>query len=83
MSFRGNTGVIAGFQRLAHQLYASVGERASFYRYRLLQMALIFIFTLRNANKIPEEAASYWAVSERYIIPSIMQIRIIQIQISF
>jgi hypothetical protein len=67
--------VIAGYQRLAHQLLASgFGEIASFYRYRLLQLALIFIFTLRNANKIPPDAAHYWYASEGYIIPSIMQI---------
>ena len=41
----------------------------------ILQLALIFIFTLRNANKIPPVAGEYWAASEQYIIPNIMAIR--------
>lgn len=71
-----NTGVIAGYQRLSHALLtAGLGPKTALYRYRLLQLALIFIFTLRNANKIPPRAADYWAVSESYIIPNIMAIR--------
>ncbi|CAD7943243.1 unnamed protein product [Amoebophrya sp. A25] len=71
-----NVGIIAGYQRLSHALLvAGLGPKTALYRYRLLQLALIFIFTLRNANKIPPVAGEYWAASEQYIIPNIMAIR--------
>lgn len=66
-----NVGVIAGYHLLARLM----GPGAEFLQYRLLQLALVFIFTLRNANQIPEEQASAWETSERAIIPWIMHLR--------
>jgi len=66
-----NVGVIAGY----HLLAQLAGPEAEFLQYRLLQLALIFIFTLRNANRIPELQASAWGTSERAIIPWIMHLR--------
>lgn len=66
-----NVGVIAGY----HLLAQLAGPNAEFLQYRLLQLALIFIFTLRNANRIPEAQASAWGTSERAIIPWIMHLR--------
>jgi len=43
--------------------------------YRLLQLALVFIFTLRNANRIPEGPGEAWGISEQSVIPAIMQMR--------
>lgn len=79
-----NVGIIAGYYivaRLASPLAvesmgllgASFGEAGL--AYRLLQMALIFIFTLRNANRIPEGPGLAWGISEQSIIPAIMQMK--------
>eukprot|EP00928_Gymnodinium_smaydae_P026957 TRINITY_DN21001_c0_g1_i2.p1 TRINITY_DN21001_c0_g1~~TRINITY_DN21001_c0_g1_i2.p1 ORF type:complete len:735 (+),score=172.71 TRINITY_DN21001_c0_g1_i2:209-2206(+) len=76
-----NVGVIAGYYlaaRLASPLAVdSMGLAGgpSGLAYRLLQLALIFIFTLRNANRIPAGPGVAWGISERSIIPAIMQMR--------
>jgi len=77
-----NVGVIAGYfiiARLASPLAVEsmglAGDEHEGLAYRLLQLALIFIFTLRNANRIPEQSGAAWGISERSIIPAIMQLR--------
>ena len=39
--------------------------------YRLLQLALIYVFTLRNALRVPEEAAQLWATRTDRIVTEI------------
>eukprot|EP00438_Fugacium_kawagutii_P015782 Skav218877 [mRNA] locus=scaffold2503:67311:81795:+ [translate_table: standard] len=80
-----NVGVIAGYfllARLVSQeavdtlgLFGGAREGKTGLAYRLLQMALVFIFTLRNANRIPPGPAKSWGVTEHHIIPAIMHMR--------
>lgn len=79
-----NVGVVAGYYLLARlisplalQSMGVVGtsEGEANLAYRLLQMALIFIFTLRNGNKIPRGPGAAWGVHEQFIIPSIMHMK--------
>eukprot|EP00440_Ansanella_granifera_P002981 gb/GFBE01003252.1/.p1 GENE.gb/GFBE01003252.1/~~gb/GFBE01003252.1/.p1 ORF type:complete len:646 (+),score=120.52 gb/GFBE01003252.1/:1-1938(+) len=80
-----NVGVIAGYYLLARLvspvaveslgLAGGAAEGEAGVAYRLLQLALVFIFTLRNANRIPEEPGRAWGVTEHAIIPAIMQMR--------
>ena len=39
--------------------------------YRLLQLALIYVFTLRNALRVPEDAARDWATRTDLIVSEI------------
>jgi len=39
--------------------------------YRLLQLALIYVFTLRNALRVPEDAARDWATRTDRIVSEI------------
>jgi galactosyl transferase GMA12/MNN10 family len=61
-----NVGVIAAYDHLA---------RLSPYRkaYRLLQMAMVFIFTLRTGVRIPEEQGKLWNISKDDIVQRIRQ----------
>ncbi|CAE8742394.1 unnamed protein product [Polarella glacialis] len=80
-----NVGVVAGYYLLARLvsplaidsfgLAGGAPEGQAGLAYRLLQLALVFIFTLRNANRIPEGPARAWGVTEHVIIPPIMQMR--------
>ena len=80
-----NVGVVAGYYLLARLvsqeavdsmgLFGGAGEGKTGLAYRLLQLALVFIFTLRNANRIPIEQAKAWGVTEHHIIPAIMHMR--------
>lgn len=79
-----NVGVVAGYYLLARlvlpvavESFGTVGadEGEAGLAYRLLQLALVFIFTLRNANRIPEAPGVAWGVSERFIIPTLMRMR--------
>jgi len=79
-----NVGVVAGYFLLARLVApievgslgtAGADSREAALAYRLLQLALVFIFTLRNANRIPEEAGMAWAVTEQAIIPTIMRLK--------
>ena len=80
-----NVGVIAGYYLLARLvsqeavdtlgLLGGASEGQTGLAYRLLQMALIFIFTLRNANRVPTGPAKAWGVNEHLIIPAIMHMR--------
>eukprot|EP00927_Polykrikos_kofoidii_P015283 TRINITY_DN16781_c0_g1_i1.p1 TRINITY_DN16781_c0_g1~~TRINITY_DN16781_c0_g1_i1.p1 ORF type:complete len:715 (-),score=99.47 TRINITY_DN16781_c0_g1_i1:422-2566(-) len=81
-----NVGVVAGFYTLARLVsplavrsFGLVGaEDGAGLAYRLLQLALIFIFTLRNANRIPQGPGLAWGVTESSIIPAIMGLKKIQ-----
>ena len=78
-------GIVAGYYLLARLvaqeavdtlgLLGGASEGRTGLAYRLLQLALVFIFTLRNANRIPEAPAKAWGVTEHHIIPAIMQMR--------
>ncbi|CAJ1459487.1 unnamed protein product [Effrenium voratum] len=80
-----NVGVVAGFYLLARLVdqeavdtlgltgRAPKGEAGL--AYRLLQLALVFIFTLRNANRIPPIPGRAWGVTEHHIIPAIIHMR--------
>eukprot|EP00931_Biecheleriopsis_adriatica_P092757 TRINITY_DN6653_c0_g1_i1.p1 TRINITY_DN6653_c0_g1~~TRINITY_DN6653_c0_g1_i1.p1 ORF type:complete len:641 (-),score=118.71 TRINITY_DN6653_c0_g1_i1:33-1955(-) len=80
-----NVGVIAGYYLLARLLAPAAVESMGLaggapegeagLAYRLLQLALVFIFTLRNANRIPDGPGRAWGVTEQAIIPAIMQMR--------
>ena len=80
-----NVGVIAGYYLLARLvsqeavdtmgLFGGAAEGQTGLAYRLLQLALVFIFTLRNANRIPTGPARAWGVNEHLIIPAIMHMR--------
>ncbi|CAK9005342.1 unnamed protein product [Durusdinium trenchii] len=83
-----NVGVVAGYYLLAHLVSQEVKsmnpgnifglkpfEHRTGLAYRLLQLALIFIFTLRNANRIPSGPAQAWGVTEHHIIPALLQMR--------
>ncbi|CAE7786446.1 ppdK [Symbiodinium sp. CCMP2456] len=80
-----NVGVVAGYYILARLISPTAVDSLGFaggapegltgLAYRLLQLALVFIFTLRNANRIPEAPAKAWGVTEHHIIPAIMQMR--------
>ena len=80
-----NVGVIAGYYLLARLvsqeavdtlgLFGGAAEGQTGLAYRLLQLALVFIFTLRNANRIPTGPARAWGVNEHLIIPAIMDMR--------
>lgn len=79
-----NVGVIAGYHMLARlaspMAVESLGRFGSGQgevglAYRLLQLALIFIFTLRNANRVPEGPGAAWGITEHAIIPAIMQMK--------
>ncbi|CAE7641956.1 unnamed protein product [Symbiodinium sp. CCMP2592] len=63
-----NVGVIAGYHLLARRY---VAEGDDWKAYRLLQLALIYVFTLRNALKVPEEAARDWATRTDHIVSEI------------
>ena len=80
-----NVGVVAGYYILARLVSPTAVDTLGYaggapegltgLAYRLLQLALVFIFTLRNANRIPEVPAKAWGVTEHHIIPAIMQMR--------
>eukprot|EP00929_Paragymnodinium_shiwhaense_P110056 TRINITY_DN76768_c0_g1_i1.p1 TRINITY_DN76768_c0_g1~~TRINITY_DN76768_c0_g1_i1.p1 ORF type:complete len:616 (-),score=47.00 TRINITY_DN76768_c0_g1_i1:74-1921(-) len=80
-----NVGVIAGYYLLSRLVspveVESLGqaggsaEGKAGLAYRLLQMALIWIFTLRNGNKIPFLPGRSWGIHESQIIPAIMEIK--------
>ena len=80
-----NVGVVAGYYILARLVSPMAVDTLGFaggapqglagLAYRLLQLALVFIFTLRNANRIPEAPAKAWGVTEHHIIPVIMHMR--------
>ena len=80
-----NVGVVAGYYILARLISPTAVDTLGFaggapegltgLAYRLLQLALVFIFTLRNANRIPEAPAKAWGVTEHHIIPAIMHMR--------
>lgn len=63
-----NVGVIAGYHLLARR-YVAAGD--DWKAYRLLQLALIYVFTLRNALRVPEEAARDWATRTDRIVSEI------------
>eukprot|EP00931_Biecheleriopsis_adriatica_P058515 TRINITY_DN34860_c0_g1_i1.p1 TRINITY_DN34860_c0_g1~~TRINITY_DN34860_c0_g1_i1.p1 ORF type:complete len:852 (-),score=180.07 TRINITY_DN34860_c0_g1_i1:107-2662(-) len=63
-----NIGVIAGYHLLARR-YVVAGD--DWKAYRLLQLALIYVFTLRNALKVPPEAARDWATRTDKIVEEI------------
>lgn len=80
-----NVGAIAGYYILARLASPLAVDAMGFaggapegeagLAYRLLQLALVFIFTLRNANRVPPGPGRAWGVSEQAIIPVIMQMR--------
>ncbi|CAJ1443449.1 unnamed protein product [Effrenium voratum] len=63
-----NVGVIAGYHLLARR-YVAAGD--DWRAYRLLQLALIYVFTLRNALRVPELAARDWATRTDRIVSEI------------
>eukprot|EP00434_Breviolum_minutum_P034872 symbB.v1.2.030869.t1/scaffold3523.1/size54856/1 len=63
-----NVGVIAGYHLLARR-YVAAGD--DWRAYRLLQLALIYVFTLRNALRVPEDAARDWATRTDRIVSEI------------
>ena len=46
--------------------------------YRLLQLALIYVFTLRNALRVPEDAARDWATRTDRIVSEIKILKELQ-----
>eukprot|EP00929_Paragymnodinium_shiwhaense_P118740 TRINITY_DN90657_c0_g1_i1.p1 TRINITY_DN90657_c0_g1~~TRINITY_DN90657_c0_g1_i1.p1 ORF type:complete len:890 (+),score=142.83 TRINITY_DN90657_c0_g1_i1:160-2829(+) len=75
-----NVGVIAAYHLLARR-YVAIGD--DWKAYRLLQLALIWVFTLRNALTVPPEAAHEWATSTDAIVREIklLKTRLIQEQV--
>lgn len=67
-----NVGVIAGYHLLARR-YVVIGD--DWKAYRLLQLALIYVFTLRNALQVPEDAARDWATRTDRIVQEIKILR--------
>jgi len=67
-----NVGVIAGYHLLARR---HIAESDDWKAYRLLQLALIYVFTLRNALQIPSEAAHDWATRTDQIVQEIKLLR--------
>jgi hypothetical protein len=67
-----NIGVIAGYHLLARR---NVAESDDWKAYRLLQLALIYVFTLRNALQIPSEAGHDWATRTDQIVDEIKLLR--------
>ncbi|CAL1157009.1 unnamed protein product [Cladocopium goreaui] len=63
-----NVGVIAGYHLLARR-YVAAGD--DWRAYRLLQLALIYVFTLRNALRVPVDAARDWATRTDLIVSEI------------
>eukprot|EP00933_Yihiella_yeosuensis_P060477 TRINITY_DN63239_c0_g1_i1.p1 TRINITY_DN63239_c0_g1~~TRINITY_DN63239_c0_g1_i1.p1 ORF type:complete len:862 (-),score=141.54 TRINITY_DN63239_c0_g1_i1:117-2702(-) len=63
-----NVGVIAGYHLLARRYVASGDDWKA---YRLLQLALIYVFTLRNALQVPEDAGRDWATRTDSIVQEI------------
>ena len=70
--FECNVGVIAGYAALAKRRLSQQRHRAA---YRLLQMAMIFIFTLRNGVQIPKEEELKWGVSKVGIVEGIRSLK--------
>lgn len=68
-----NVGVIAGYHLLARR---NVAESDDWKAYRLLQLALIYVFTLRNALQIPSEASHDWATRTDQIVQEIKLLRL-------
>ncbi|KAF4706896.1 hypothetical protein FOZ63_004615 [Perkinsus olseni] len=72
-----NVGVIAGFHLLAKRLSLHASSQPDQRRaYRLLQLAMIFIFTLRNAVRIPPASEREWGTSKDEIVRSIHTLRL-------
>ncbi|KAF4677134.1 Protein O-glucosyltransferase 2 [Perkinsus chesapeaki] len=72
-----NVGVIAGLHLLAKRLSLQSNAVADQRRaYRLLQLAMIFIFTLRNAVRIPAASEREWGTSKDEIVRSIHGLRL-------
>jgi len=69
-----NVGIIAAYDFLNRALPLL---NMDFYRtrYRLVQLALIWIFTLRNANSIPPRLGRRWLTDHKRIIHTIMNLR--------
>lgn len=67
-----NVGVIAGYHLLARR---HIAEGDDWRAYRLLQLALIFIFTLRNAVTVPPDLAHDWFTSTEHIVQEIRLLR--------
>lgn len=60
-----NVGIIAGYHLLArHAISMSDDMRA----FSLLQLAMIWIFTLRNANRVPSDAAREWFTKSDHLM---------------
>ncbi|KAF4669427.1 Protein O-glucosyltransferase 3 [Perkinsus olseni] len=72
-----NVGVIAGFHLLAKRLSLHASSLPDQRRaYRLRQLAMIFIFTLRNAVRIPPASEKEWGTSKDEIVRSIHTLRL-------
>jgi hypothetical protein len=63
--FECNVGVIAGYHALGKASMARGEHRRA---YRQLQLAMIFIFTLRAAVTIPPDQEAYWKTSKVEIV---------------
>ncbi|CAE8629061.1 unnamed protein product [Polarella glacialis] len=68
-----NVGVIAGYHLLARR-YVAAGD--NWKAYRLLQLALIYVFTLRNALQVPPDLAHDWATRTDLIVEEIKVLKV-------
>ncbi|CEM28910.1 unnamed protein product [Vitrella brassicaformis CCMP3155] len=67
-----NVGVVAAYHLLGRMcLWFGDALRG----YRLLQMAQVFVFTLRNKNKVPEIEGQRWGTSDEQIIADMQELR--------
>ena len=66
--FECNVGVIAGYVRIARLAQSSANDELA---YRSYQMAMVFIYTLRNRQKIPIEQELLWRISTDEVVRSI------------
>jgi len=68
--FECNVGVIAAYVRIARL------AKGNELKYRSYQMAMIFVYTLRNRQKIPFHQELLWNVSTREIVEGIQRYKV-------
>lgn len=67
-----NVGVVAGYHLLARHCVAIADDWRA---YNLLQLALIWVFTLRNANRVPRGPGIEWATRSDHLVSEIRTLR--------
>lgn len=70
--FECNVGVIAGYVRLAQMAESKNDKELA---YRSLQMAMIFVYTLRSKQRIPLYQELMWKISTREMVDKIQKLK--------